>query len=246
MTFGEKLKELRLNKDWTQPEAAEAIGIEQSYLSKLENGKSIPSDEIFEQLIHGYGTSLSALIDGLEDDEADRLRDIDVVRSHLSVSRAQAEKSTDRKVIGGIISIVLGIGLVMSGQLALFAPDTRYEYKFESDEFTSTTAKKLQQSILYFNPENQVDAAGDPTGRTYLNLTLSLAQEKSRFEDRYVTHWEYRGNHIIKETEDGPMTYELISERRIINQNNQVMMVIGLMSLVLGALLLAFSRKKRK
>ncbi len=40
MRFGEKLKELRNEKEWTQPEMAEAIGIEQSYWSKLENGKS--------------------------------------------------------------------------------------------------------------------------------------------------------------------------------------------------------------
>ena len=35
MKFGDKLKELRNEKEMTQPELAEAIGIEQSYLSKL-------------------------------------------------------------------------------------------------------------------------------------------------------------------------------------------------------------------
>ena len=35
MNFGEKLRDLRNEKKWTQPELADAIGIEQSYLSKL-------------------------------------------------------------------------------------------------------------------------------------------------------------------------------------------------------------------
>ncbi len=37
MKFGEKLNELRNEKEMTQPDMVEAIGIEQSYLSKLEH-----------------------------------------------------------------------------------------------------------------------------------------------------------------------------------------------------------------
>lgn len=40
MTFADKIRSLRLALDLTQPELADAIGIEQSYLSKLETGKS--------------------------------------------------------------------------------------------------------------------------------------------------------------------------------------------------------------
>ena len=54
MHLGEKLKSLRKEKDWTQPQLAEAIGIEQSYLSKLENGKSIPSADIYELILKTF------------------------------------------------------------------------------------------------------------------------------------------------------------------------------------------------
>jgi len=43
MNFGERIKQLRTERNMTQPQLAEAIGIEQSYLSKLENDKSVPS-----------------------------------------------------------------------------------------------------------------------------------------------------------------------------------------------------------
>src|SRR5688572_18022983 len=39
VNFGEKVKQLRAERNLTQPQLAQAIGIEQSYLSKLENDK---------------------------------------------------------------------------------------------------------------------------------------------------------------------------------------------------------------
>ncbi|XQF91097.1 helix-turn-helix domain-containing protein [Pseudoalteromonas espejiana] len=48
--LGMELKRLRANKKWTQAFAAREIGIQQSYLSKLENGQFIPSPEVIEKL----------------------------------------------------------------------------------------------------------------------------------------------------------------------------------------------------
>jgi transcriptional regulator with XRE-family HTH domain len=50
MAFHENLRILRLAKGLTQPTLAEKAGIEQSYLSKLENGRSMPSDEVLKRL----------------------------------------------------------------------------------------------------------------------------------------------------------------------------------------------------
>ncbi|MBM7071474.1 helix-turn-helix transcriptional regulator [Shewanella sp. 202IG2-18] len=44
MTFGQIIKSFRTEKGLSQPEFAEQVGIEQSYLSKLENDKSLPSN----------------------------------------------------------------------------------------------------------------------------------------------------------------------------------------------------------
>ncbi len=53
--LGMELKRLRANKKWTQAYAAREIGIQQSYLSKLENGQFIPSTEVIEKLKLCYG-----------------------------------------------------------------------------------------------------------------------------------------------------------------------------------------------
>ena len=51
MTLGQKIKQLRTDKEMSQPDLAQLIGIEQSYLSKLENDKAFPSDEMFNQIL---------------------------------------------------------------------------------------------------------------------------------------------------------------------------------------------------
>jgi transcriptional regulator with XRE-family HTH domain len=55
MNFGERLKQIRTEKGLTQPQFAQLAGIEQSYLSKLENDKSVPSAEMFTTILSGLG-----------------------------------------------------------------------------------------------------------------------------------------------------------------------------------------------
>ena len=61
-TLGIRFKSLRSNKGLSQPELAEAVGIEQSYLSKLENDKSFPSDEIFLALLETMKVDLNEFL----------------------------------------------------------------------------------------------------------------------------------------------------------------------------------------
>ena len=55
MNFGERFKQVRTDKGLTQPQFAQMAGIEQSYLSMLENDKSLPSTEMFSTILAGIG-----------------------------------------------------------------------------------------------------------------------------------------------------------------------------------------------
>jgi transcriptional regulator with XRE-family HTH domain len=59
--FGKRLKHLRNAKRLTQIELAEKVGIEQSYLSLLENGKQEACLRVIDALATGLGVSLSTL-----------------------------------------------------------------------------------------------------------------------------------------------------------------------------------------
>jgi transcriptional regulator with XRE-family HTH domain len=68
MSFQDNLRTLRLTRGLTQPALAEKADIEQSYLSKLENGRSKPSDDVLTRLANALETTPEALANG---DEAD-------------------------------------------------------------------------------------------------------------------------------------------------------------------------------
>lgn len=59
MQIGQRLREKRKALGWTQGVAAQKIGIQQSYLSKLENNQFIPSHEVLQQLNQVYELDLT-------------------------------------------------------------------------------------------------------------------------------------------------------------------------------------------
>lgn len=69
MPFHENLRTLRLARGLTQPALAEKAGIEQSYLSKLENGRSRPSEEVLARLAQALEVKAEALQNGDEVEE---------------------------------------------------------------------------------------------------------------------------------------------------------------------------------
>jgi transcriptional regulator with XRE-family HTH domain len=63
--FGKRLKDLRKKKGWTQVQMADALGIDRSYISDMENGKLNVCMPTLEVLAQGFGVSMSKLISRL-------------------------------------------------------------------------------------------------------------------------------------------------------------------------------------
>lgn len=59
MTFGERIRELRKANDLSQRDLADKVGINFTYLSKIENGKldfaQFPSEETIRNLAQALG-----------------------------------------------------------------------------------------------------------------------------------------------------------------------------------------------
>ncbi len=69
MHLAEKLIQLRKQHGWTQAVAAREIDIQQSYLSKLENGRFIPSDEVIDKLCKAYQVPKTELVTAIPSEQ---------------------------------------------------------------------------------------------------------------------------------------------------------------------------------
>ena len=56
--FGKRLRKIRREKDITQEQLAEAIGVTGEFISNLERGKSAPSFETVEKLSEALGVDV--------------------------------------------------------------------------------------------------------------------------------------------------------------------------------------------
>ncbi len=87
MDYGEKLRQLR---QLNQPELAQQLGIEQSYLSKLENGKSLPSTDVLQRLLNVLEVSLESSLHGIDDKIVQvQLRTIPNISTHIKQRAVQ-------------------------------------------------------------------------------------------------------------------------------------------------------------
>lgn len=64
--IGEKIRRLRERLKLSQEELSERARINRSYLSHIENGKSVPTIEVAERIARGLGVPLSELLSDAE------------------------------------------------------------------------------------------------------------------------------------------------------------------------------------
>jgi transcriptional regulator with XRE-family HTH domain len=112
MKFGEYLKSQRDARGWTQPMAAEKIGIEQSYLSKLETGKASPSEEMFERLMNAYDIDVDHLGAAVALPELERLREIGAIRDLVRRDQQATARGRRRWLLVSLLLIALGGALL--------------------------------------------------------------------------------------------------------------------------------------
>ena len=130
MKFGDYLRKCRDNKSWTQPEAAAQIEIEQSYLSKLETGKSFPSEDIFNKLVEVYQIDTDKLYEEISSEELAKLKDLKQVRTAI-MQRHEAKVTTTRGwLVTGLILLIMGGSFL---GFAIIPTHTGMEYVYRSE-----------------------------------------------------------------------------------------------------------------
>ena len=113
-TIGSYIAKKRREKNLTQEQLAEKLGVSNKTISKWENGKCMPDYSIIEQLCKELSVTLSELMDG-EDAAEDSVRVYDDEQI-LDLLRRTQELERQKEILYGVILVVLGIACnAMSG-----------------------------------------------------------------------------------------------------------------------------------
>ena len=116
-TIGSYIAKKRREKNLTQEQLAEKLGVSNKTISKWENGKCMPDYSIIEQLCKELSVTLSELMDG-EDAAEDSVRVYDDEQI-LDLLRRTQELERQKEILYGVILVVLGIACnAMSGTVS--------------------------------------------------------------------------------------------------------------------------------
>lgn len=123
MTLGNNIKSLRAEHNLSQPELAAKIGIEQSYLSKLENDKSIPSNDIFNNILEAFDISLETFLATFSNTtDINQLKQIPDVRQFLSKQNEVNQHKKRRLLYLSSVLIVIALTVFYAGFSKLVFP----------------------------------------------------------------------------------------------------------------------------
>lgn len=231
MNFGEKVKQLRAERNLTQPQLAQSIGIEQSYLSKLENDKSVPSAEIFQSILRAFSIDVGTLLAGVDETIVHRdLRQIPEVSNHVTAKRQLRVHNIKAWLFASGIACALGLTLVVAGYRGLLFSKTLITYRSEGVILPGepTNIFDIHRRLL----NEQLDA-NLITREQEAALTEKFSR---RFDRDTIVLDSYRGDDFIQDVAGGKRSYSLTREMPADRPENRWIMLAGVLLTFAGLL----------
>ncbi|HLA70700.1 MAG TPA: helix-turn-helix transcriptional regulator [Steroidobacteraceae bacterium] len=224
MNFGDRLKQLRTRKNLTQPQLAQAIGIEQSYLSKLENDKSVPGADIFQAILRAFEMDVASFLAGVDDNIVHReLRQVPEVANHLNSQVALRVHNVKKWLFSSAIAGVLGLTLFGAGYKQLLTSNWQYTYRSDGvvhpDE-PSEIFERFNGWIRVKLAAGEIDAAEAKKRESEL---------WSRMKLDFRTLRENRGDAFIEQVPGGSRVYNLRDRDYQEQPANRYLMLAGLL-----------------
>ena len=198
---------------------AEAIGIEQSYLSKLENDKSVPSADIFNSILKGLAVDLSNFLEGIDEKIIHRdLRQIPEVANYLNTGIAYKIHNLKKWLYGSAAACVLGTTFIVTGYKGLIFSDDQYYY------FSEGIVLRGESKDIFGNWGTQFQLLSSDAVEVRNIKAREMFQRKN--EDFLVVH-EYRGDKFNLAVDGGSRTYSLMNSTQMVRTENRLFMLLG-------------------
>jgi transcriptional regulator with XRE-family HTH domain len=205
MKFGDYLRNRRIELGWTQPEAATKAGIEQSYLSKLETGKSFPSEEVYQRLLEAFTLDVKAMVAALYPAELDRLREIETVREQLLVREHKSRSATQRWLYAGLAALIAGGAMIGLAQMDRGGEATHYTYQ-------SYGVIRAGESPDLFAG---MDDNPDQSAADYADRIATRDALLARVDEQTIFIPDMRGPTFTETVPDGRRTWHLVGANAV-------------------------------
>ena len=230
MTLGQQIKKIRMEQDLSQPMLAEAIGIEQSYLSKLENDKSIPSNDIFRKLLSGLGLSIEQLLEKLERSyivaELCQIPDVE----HWLSKKQHSQQKFSRRL------------LLLSSALIAFAT-TFFYVGFSQVLFSTTQHEYFSEGIIkqgepfdYFESGAFFSAHPDD----HEKVRHEVRQRRNPSE---IKTFDLQGSSFMLDVEGGKRRYVYARDSDVTRIENGILQIAGVFMFACGILGFVLERR---
>jgi transcriptional regulator with XRE-family HTH domain len=227
MNFGDRLKQLRTQKNLTQPQLAQAIGIEQSYLSKLENDKSVPGADIFQAILRALRMDVASFLEGVDDNIVHReLRQVPEVANHLNSQFALRIHSVKRWLYCSGVAGALGLTLFVAGYHQLVFSNLQYTYESKGVVLPGEPSDLFD----HYNYRSWIDVT--TTGvreNKEEEYRKRLAELLGRMNLDVVTIRENRGDTFMQQVAGGTRIYKKTIPSVQVRAENRCFMVAGLL-----------------
>ena len=230
MKFGEYIRQSREKLKWTQPEAASKIEIEQSYLSKLETAKSLPSEEIFNKLVEVYKLDIDDLYNQISNEELGNLKEVKQVRDAILKNTKNKVTTTRSWLVGGIVMLMLGAAFFGT---AVITDRHQKQYNYRSEGVL-----KLDEELDAYSLINkQIDPKNEPLFNKRRKLLTRIDQVD-------VLTIQNKGDGYIQNEADGRRYFVLMDISEVERDySNRWFLIPALMFLIGGSCCFYISRR---
>jgi len=238
MTLGEQLKKLRNDRGLSQPELSELANIEQSYLSKLENDKSIPSNDIFRNVLKALNVSLIDFLSAFNlKQDRQHLIQIPDIEFWFEKEDHKSSKNKRRNLRYFCALIVIAVTIFYIGSSKQLFSETRFQYRSEGVVLTG------EQKEIFRNWKNLIDRNQDNLTARVRAKELEINQRKDMI---YFYAYEHKGRGFELNDKNGRRYYYLTGDVQSPRLINAWLQIFGVLFFTAGILFFALETRLSK
>lgn len=238
MTLGKQIKHYRTTRNLSQPELAEMMGIEQSYLSKLENDKSIPSNDVFRSLLSALSVNTTEFLRGIDTQKhRPQLNQIADIEAFLSQRNNMKVVSLRRFLYLASTLIILGVTTFYAGYSRQVFSENQYQY----------------QSLGVIQPGEPLDiySSWSRTLDATIENSYSIREQKrveiaKRRDDHYLLTTDNRSQRFSIDVDGGKRMYSLDKKVAVPRAINAWLQLFGVLFFAAGIVGFGLERRLYK